>query len=477
MSITATCDAKPGTSAAEWFHRGLSLLPGSKEQAARCFLDAALADPLWHEPPLQLGALRAASPPYLTPLINRTLNRAARLALREDNQSAAMQAHRTLGDAAANSGDWRTAADAYLGALQLSPTDCSLSGAAAHAQAREGDELRAVELLRAALAEDHACVLAHHMLAQLLSRQQQFAAALAHARAAIELAPFDEVYEETLRMLEQEAIEHSPAMVTAPGSECSTKGSEHPAPVSATSAQDGMAAAQDSSESAWERLLGGTATAARAADEISQLAIPARERLPFPKSFAPPSHVTAGAPIKGNCPQPGEGKAPKKLLLINPFEEGCFHDDLRSKVLALPHTCPLFRSYHIPAQMLHGSIGAPGHRRNQLVLLLCTGAPQGSSGATGLSPCVQTRSHPARRCARSITHAASSTMCSRRSSKPLRSLGCSAARYSCLASSSASVCAGAAALHHRPLLRPRLQGAPSEARTVRSSDAGPMPVL
>ena len=330
MPATA-CGAQPGTSAAEWFQRGLSLVGSSREQAASCFTDAALADPLWHEPPLQLGLLRASSPPYLTPLINRTLHRAARLALREKNTSAALTAHRTLGDAAYNSENWHVAAGAYVRALQLSPADCLLSFKAAYAQARDGDDQRAIGLLRAGLAEDHACVSVHHLLAQLLSRQGQLDAALEHARAAIELSPYEPTFEQTLHGLEAAVarVAEQPPATPKAGSECKADASEHSMPVG-----------RGGKDSAWENLLGSAAMASLAVEESSTLSSTtlsstAHRRLPVPPSLAP----------TGSCPKPAKGKAAvRAALLFNPFEEGCFHDDVRSNVRQDYHSCGQFNN-------------------------------------------------------------------------------------------------------------------------------------
>ena len=56
-----SCSAPPGTSAAEWVALASHLQQsGSWSRAAVCLEDAALADPLAHEPVLQRGLLSLA---------------------------------------------------------------------------------------------------------------------------------------------------------------------------------------------------------------------------------------------------------------------------------------------------------------------------------------------------------------------------------------------------------------------------------
>ena len=296
------CDAPAGTSAASWLSRGIELLPTRPEQAYACFSDAAAADPLSHEAPLQLG-LAGLSQLYRddgsidSAEVEDNLFRAARLALRHDrNTSSAMKALRSIGEVRSNAADWAGAEEAYALGLAVDATDCVMSANLAHAQAARGRIEAAASTLRAALAEDHACVLAHHGLAKLLGHLGDLPSALRHVRAALELRPFDEEYEETLRELEGMGV----------GGGAIGDGDE---------AADG---GDDGDGSATGEACG---------------AAPGWAPPPLPTDLAPPASCDANMPA-----------SKRPLLLINPFEEGCFHDDLRTNVRQQYHSCGQFNN-------------------------------------------------------------------------------------------------------------------------------------
>ena len=121
------CGASAGTAASEWLRRGESLLARRPEQARACFSDAALADPLSYRPVEQLGLAQLdqqANVPLSTAAA--TLRRAAHLALRQGNQSAAAAVHRAVGEAHARRQDW---APASTGGGGTSPVDdCGVHG-------------------------------------------------------------------------------------------------------------------------------------------------------------------------------------------------------------------------------------------------------------------------------------------------------------------------------------------------------------
>ena len=165
----ASCGASAGTAASEWLRRGESLLAKRPEQARACFSDAALADQLSYRAVEQLGLAQLdqhANVPLSTAAA--TLRRAAHLALRQGNQTAAAAVHRAVGEAHARRQDWAPASTAFAKAFKLAPTDCVLSAHLAQARAAQGQHKRAVAALRAALAEDHACLTAHQWLARVL---------------------------------------------------------------------------------------------------------------------------------------------------------------------------------------------------------------------------------------------------------------------------------------------------------------------
>ena len=55
-------------------------------------------------------------------------------------------------------------------------------------------------------------------------------------------------------------------------------------------------------------------------------------------SWSPP-RPPAELALPAGCPEPGSRRAPAELLLINPFEEGCFHEDLKAGVRHDYHSC------------------------------------------------------------------------------------------------------------------------------------------
>ena len=281
------CGASAGTSASEWLRRGESLLAKRPEQARACFSDSALADPLSYRPLEQLGLAQLdqqANVPLSTAAA--TLRRAAHLALRQGNRSAAAAVHRAVGEAHARRQDWAPASTAFGKAFKLAPTDCVLSAHLAQARAAQGQHKRAVAALRAALAEDHACLTAHQWLARVLPSTGDLRGALQHARAALELNPY-----------EPESNELLAALLARPG------------------------AAAAEQPSGWQ-------SSAPAAAEVESCS----------GSWSPPRPPVELA-LPAGCPEPGSGRAPAELLLVNPFEEGCFHEDLKAGVRHDYHSC------------------------------------------------------------------------------------------------------------------------------------------
>ena len=281
------CGAEAGTAASEWLRRGESLLAKRPEQARACFSDAALADPLSYRPLEQLGLAQLnqqANVPLSTAAA--TLRRAALLALRQGNQSAAAAVHRAVGEAHARRQDWAPASTAFGKAFKLAPTDCVRRARLAQARAAQGQHKRAVAALRAALAEDHACLTAHQWLARVLPSTGDLRGALQHARAALELNPY-----------EPESNELLAALLARPG------------------------AAAAERPSGWQ-------SSAPAAAEVASCS----------GSWSPP-RPPAELALPAGCPEPGSRRAPAELLLINPFEEGCFHEDLKAGVRHDYHSC------------------------------------------------------------------------------------------------------------------------------------------
>ena len=56
-------------------------------------------------------------------------------------------------------------------------------------------------------------------------------------------------------------------------------------------------------------------------------------------------------PNRNPNPNQGSGRAPAELLLVNPFEEGCFHEDLKAGVRHDYHSCGQFNN--VLASLLH----------------------------------------------------------------------------------------------------------------------------
>ena len=149
------------------------------------------------------------------------------------------------------------------------------------------------------------------MLARLLPRVGEAAAALTHARAALELRPFDPEFLRTLADAERAA------------------------------ARAGGRAARDDD--------GAPPPTTPPPPPLS----PCAEAAPWVPPEAP-----AALALPDGCPAPGSGgAAPAEELLINPFEEGCFHDEYldasgANKQRQEYHSCGQFNN--VLASLLHG---------------------------------------------------------------------------------------------------------------------------
>ena len=304
--MSTICNAPPASTAAAWLQLGLELQHEAPERARACFADAARADPHAHAPPLHYGLLTLQVQPYATAEVAVQLHAAARLGLAEANVSAVATALRGLGVAHENAGEWKVAAASYEDALSLVPRDCAASAGLANVRSAIGEYVEAVDVLRAALAEDHACPPAHHGLARLLRHLGDAAGALRHAHAALELRPFDASYEATLRALRGDGV-------------------------SPDAPSDG--AASDTSATA--------VPSAAAAMAVASAACGA------PSGWTPPPLPADLTPSGGRCPAGGA----RGVLLVNPFEEGCFHDDLRANVRQDYHSCGQFNN--VLASLIH----------------------------------------------------------------------------------------------------------------------------
>ena len=320
--MSQSCAAPAGLSAADWLRRGESLLGKRPAQARACFADAALADPLSFRAAEALG-LAQLKPQSKVPLVEAaaTLRRAARLALRDGNRSAAAAAHRSVGEASAERREWALAADAYDEAFKLAPTDCVLSAHLAQARSAIGQHQQAVAALRAALAEDHACLTAHMWLARVLPQAGDLRAALQHARAAIELNPYEEESNELLR-----------GLLAMPGAAEAERGSGR------SGSGSGSGGAQRAERARRGRRGSGEAAVADVAASCGE-------------AWTPPD-PPASLALPAGCPAPGSGAAPPSALLLpNLFEEGCFHDDLLAKTRHNYHSCGQFNN--VLASLLH----------------------------------------------------------------------------------------------------------------------------
>ena len=221
------------------------------------------------------------------------LGRAARLAVHSSNTTAAAATLRALGDTHKTSGSSGGAASAYAAALSIEPDDCVTSAKLADVHSSRGDATASVAALRAALAEDHACPLAHHGLARMLTKTDA-PLALRHARAALELRPFDDEYEATLKRV----LKAQPK-----GGALADGGEQRRVQPEDTAAGEGAACGAGDS---WQ----------------SPIA---------PSELEPATGCTAQ-------------HRRLNLLLVNPFEEGCFHDDLRTNVRQQYHSCGQFNN-------------------------------------------------------------------------------------------------------------------------------------
>ena len=329
-AVVAACRAPPGSSAAEWVEFGRAHLasPSSLARAAACFSDATLADPTSHQPALYaaLALLQDGTRHDRVSQAAPLLRRAAALAQREGNHTGAVSSLRTLGAALAEVGDLAGASSAYESGLSIDPADCVLSASLANAHAARGAAAAAAAALRAALAEDHACVLAHHGLARLLAHLGDLPGALRHARASLELRPFDDEYERTLEALLGMEVEarggKKRAVASSDGSLIDAEGSAAAAAAAAAEASVGGASSADS------------------------CGAPAGWRSPIRPSTLASSGARCGAPKKRSAKKHGA-----RFLLVNPFEEGCFHDDLRKNERQQYFSCGQFNN--VLASLLH----------------------------------------------------------------------------------------------------------------------------
>ena len=319
-ALVSPCSAPAASTSFDWLQLGLSLQELAPERAASCFADAARADPHSHAAALHGGLLAlvdpAASAAAAVTAAAAQLSASARIAMAEANVSAVSYALRALGDAKISLGDWERAAAAYIDALALAPRDCAASAGLANARSGVGEHAEAATVLRAALAEDHACPPAHHGLARLLVHLGDVKGALRHVHAALELRPFDASYEATLRALRDLDGGEADASNRLQGPDAS--------------AADASAAAAAASASA-------AASAASGRDP---------EACGAPAGWAsPPVPADLAAP-DGRCPSPSS--TARGVLLLNPFEEGCFHDDMRAQVREAS-TPP----FHRPSMTVH----------------------------------------------------------------------------------------------------------------------------
>ena len=312
---TPSCGAPPGTAPSDWLRHAIRLLPSASQNAAACLDDVALADPT-ADPPLQrlVAALPSGgAPPML----------------------------RALGEARLAANDWLAAVDAFAETLAIEPGDCISSANMAHALSALGDHSAAVSTLRAALAEDHACVLAHHGLARLLPHLGDVPAALRHVRAALELRPFDSDYEHTLRaLLDMQGDEEDESNEAERRSRRSTSGIGGQAGLGKVvrGQHRGDLRHADASEPLDEAAAAGAAAADTVARTGSACGAPLDwQSPPLPDDLSPSA---------GSCASGTRG-----LLLINPFEEGCFHDDLRSKARQEYFSCGQFNN--VLASLIH----------------------------------------------------------------------------------------------------------------------------
>lgn len=338
------CGAPAATSPEEWVQRGVMLQAAGALQAARaCFADAHTADPRSAQAAYFLGEALAsggvgigdehlreaeaaleyalelepslaaahAALARLTPHADAAAARWRRAlavagrggaeadAAREGLVSALTEIARNRADAS----DWSAAAELLDEAANLAPDRCELHIARADALAYAGETRASAKALRRALAEDHFCVDVHPRLARLALELGELDAALAHARAAVELRPA-----------------HPPSLSALAAAEAA-------AAKAAPAAQSGVAAVVDE----WAGTDGrAEEPSARAPREPSA---PLTQPLaPHPPELALPAPVLLhGARAEGGADEARAWSCPAKrslrpLLFVSPFEEGCYHD-------------------------------------------------------------------------------------------------------------------------------------------------------
>ena len=365
MPTPTACDAPPATSPSEWVQLGAGA--ESLSRAAACYHDALRADPTSHAAALAAGLLAArqragrgrADAPGL-------LRRAASLALRQSNATAAVEALRGLGELHMRSGRWDDADSAFSRALAFEPLDCAASANLASARASSGRPEAAVNALRAALAEDHACVLAHHGLAQLLGQLGDRAQALAHARAALELRPFDHEYERTLQALlaadggvRDSSVARAPSRFGGGGGGGGRgEGGEHGEGSEGSEGGNGRSGttALDGGATPPAAVGCGAGASWRSPPLPSELKPPAAcadQRISAAKGRRSSHRRRAATDARGGGGSgSGDGGGDGgRYLLVNPFEEGCFHDDLRDGSRQEYHSCGQFNN--VLASLLH----------------------------------------------------------------------------------------------------------------------------
>ena len=236
--------------------------------------------------------------------------RASRQAVREFNTTMAVTLHSALGDARAVERNWLAATDSYRQALALAPAACGVSAALADVLVVTGLIADAVTTLRAALAEDHACVQAHQGLARHLPQLGDHATALKHAFASLELRPSDQEYEMTLQKLlnmQRRRNETDPPVESFP-----SQGS---------SVGHGNASGAGGQDAGTGGGVGCGASSSWRSPEVPPL-------------------------LAHSCVRRSNA-----FLLVNPFEEGCFHDDLRTRKRQSYFSCGQFNN--VLASLLH----------------------------------------------------------------------------------------------------------------------------
>ena len=322
------CGAPAGTTAASWLSLGERLQHTDPNRAKACFQDALRADPTAYAPPLALGRLQlsAASRSSRTPAspdassAGSLLRKAAALAHHEANATAAAAALTLLAEAYSSASQYADAATMYAHALSQTPSDCVLSANLANMRSMEGNGYAAAAALRAALSEDHACVLAHHGLARLLPHLGDVAGALRHIRAALELRPHDVDYERTLHaLLEMDDSSDGEGDDDSSGTGGESRGGDG----GKRASRDGAGGGKDE----------------QSEDESGECGAPSAWRPPpLPDELMPPAWCSSSSSTSSSS------AASRRFLLVNTFEEGCFHDDLRQHTRQNYFSCGQFNN-------------------------------------------------------------------------------------------------------------------------------------